>query len=397
MGSACVKRPIVKVNKKPNNDLDKIARSTNIREKYEFISRIGNGAFGKVRLFRSKSAKNLRFAIKSIKKDDMPEDLFNFLIDEVKIISKMDHPNIVKYYETYEEEHYIHIVMEYLQGEDLFNLIRSKKGDNFSENDIAEIISCLMKAVSYIHNQKIVHRDIKPENILFSRNNNYNSLKLIDFGLSTNLKSDSRFRVGSPFYMSPEIIEGDISYKSDVWSIGIILYVMLTGKFPFNGKENEEVFHEIKNKPLNLKYLIECGCSDDVRSLLSKLLNKDQEKRITIEEALKHKWFKILKNNKETQNGKMSCEIIASIKNFSLKSLFEKEALFYIAKLSKDEEINKLKNCFLELDKDNTGTLEYDEIQFAFKKLGIKIEEVINLLLSFLGRNTAIMEWIRLS
>lgn len=375
MGGACVKRPNVKINKKPN-ELDRLTKSVNIRERYEPISLLGNGAFGKVRLFRSKTSKDLRFAIKTIKKENMPKELFNFLIDEVKIIAKMDHPNIVKYYETYEDENYVHIVMEYLQGEDLFKLILAKKNDNFSEKDIADIISCLMKAVAYIHNQKIVHRDIKPENILFSKTNNYNTLKLIDFGLSTNLKSDSRFRVGSPFYMSPEIIEGDISFKSDVWSIGVILYIMLTGKFPFNGKNNDEVFEEIRNKQLNQKILNDFGCSTEVKDLLSLLLHKDQSKRCTIEEALNHKWFKKL-NNDQKNTPKVVNEIMDSLKNFTQKNLFQKEALFYIAKLSKDEEVLRLKNCFMEIDKDHTGTLDIEEIKTAFQKMGINIDDVI--------------------
>jgi len=384
MGGACVKRPNVKINKKPTYDLIKFTKTTNIREKYEPISLLGNGAFGKVRLFRNKSAKDLRFAIKTIKKENMPKDLFNFLVDEVRIIAKMDHPNIVKYYETYEDEHYIHIVMEYLKGEDLFKLIVAKKNYNFTEKDIAEIISCLMKALSYIHNQGIVHRDIKPENILFSKTNNYNTLKLIDFGLSTNLKSDSRFRVGSPFYMSPEIIQGDFSYKSDVWSVGVILFVMLTGKFPFNGKTNDEVFEEIKNKSLNSRYLNDCRCSDLVKDLLTKLLVKDQNNRLSIEEALLHPWFKHYLNTPDKNSQKIDEEIIESMKNFTRKTLFQKEALFYIAKLSKDDEIKKLKNCFFEMDTDNTGTLDYEEIKIAFKKMGIEIEEVNKFFIIFL-------------
>jgi calcium-dependent protein kinase len=290
----------------------------------------------------------------------------------------MDHPNIVKYYETYEDEHYIHIVMEYLKGEDLFKLLLNKKKESFTEKDIAEILTCLLKALSYIHNQGIVHRDIKPENILFSKSNNYNTLKLIDFGLSTKMKSDSRFRVGSPYYMSPEIIEGEFCYKSDVWSVGVILYVMLTGRFPFNGKSNEEVFEEIKNKNYNKRYLEDTKCSDLVKDLVSKLFIKDIKNRLTVEEALMHPWFKSfeipLEKRKEV---KIDNSIFNDLKNFAKKNLFQKEALFYIAKLSKDDEIKKLKNCFLEMDKNNTGTLDFDEICKSFKNVGIEINEVI--------------------
>ena len=211
---------------------------------------------------------------------------------------------------------------------------------------------------------------------MFSRLNNYNSLKLIDFGLSTHLKSDSRFRVGSPFYMSPEIIKGEFSFKSDVWSVGVILFVMLTGKFPFNGKTNEDVFNEINNKMINLRLLNESKFSDLVKDLLIKLLVKDQNKRLSVEEALLHPWFKYYLNITDKNSDKIDNQIVESMKNFTRKTLFQKEALFYIAKLSKDDEIKKLRNCFLQLDKDNTGTLDYEEIKSAFKHLGIEIEEV---------------------
>jgi len=374
-----MKRPTIKENKNPGK-LTRFTNSKNIKDKYQPICLLGSGAFGKVGLYRNLESKKSRFAIKTIKKSTMSLDLINFLVEEVEIISKMDHPNIVKYYETYEDEDYINIVMEYLQGEDLFKLIIAKKEESFTEKDIAQIISCLLRALSYIHGQGIVHRDIKPENILFSKNNNYNSLKIIDFGLSTNLKSDSRFRVGSPFYMAPEIIEGDFSYKSDIWSVGVIFYIMLTGKFPFNGTENEEVFEEIKNKELNMRYLNHSKCSDSVKNLVSKFLIKEAKSRISIEEALAHPWIREHSNStckvKDNDSFKIDNEIIQAMKNFTKKNLFQKEALFYIAKLAKDDEIDKLKNCFFELDKDNTGTLEYDEIKLAFDKMGIKIDEV---------------------
>lgn len=376
MGSACLRRPEIKVNLKPPTSLSKLTKNTDYRTKYESIGLLGNGAFGKVRLFRDKNIKELKFAIKTIKKENLPKELFSFIVDEVQILAKMDHPNIVKYYETYEDENYINIVMEYLQGEDLFKLISTKKYDNFTEKDIAEIISCILRALSYIHGQGIVHRDIKPENILFSKNGNYETLKLIDFGLSTGFKSDSRYRVGSPYYMSPEIIEGNFSYKTDVWSVGVILYVMLTGYFPYNGKTNHDVFEQIKQKTYNFKHLHESKCSQLAKDLVAKLLNKNESKRLSVEEALHHPWFKFFLNLEKTSE-KIDEEIIKSLKSFSRKNLFQKEALFYIAKLSKDDEITKLKKAFMELDKNNTGTLDYNEISSAFDKLGIKIPDVI--------------------
>lgn len=379
MGSACIRRSNLKmitIKTNSKKSLSQLSKNTDFREKYEWISLLGNGAFGKVRLFCDKKCPKLKYAIKTIKKEDMAKELYSFLIDEINILSEMDHPNIVKYYESYEDDNYINIVMEYLEGHDLFKLISSRKSKKFTEKDMAEIMKNLFKALSYIHNKNIVHRDIKPENILFSKDGCLSTLKIIDFGLSTCLKSDNKYRVGSPYYMAPEIIHGNFSYKTDVWSVGVIFYVMLTGHFPFHAKKYDEVFEKILNKPYEIKHLKNSKCSELAEDLISKILVKDQEERYSIEQALNHEWFAYCRDNKEKIEARFDEEIIDSLKTFAIKNSFQKEVMFYIAKLSKEEEIEKLKKVFMDLDSDNTGTLDFEEIKKGFKILGIKMGKV---------------------
>ena len=182
----------------PENLKKRVIQPTNsdIRKNYEFISMLGYGTFGKVRLYRDRNYKDLLFAIKTLKKEGIPPYQFNLLKSEVSILSDLDHPNIVKYFGTFEDDYNIHILMEYLKGHDLYKIISLKKYTGFDEKDMAKIIEQLLKALSFIHSKQIVHRDIKPENILFSNKKDYSTLRIIDFGLATT-KRDKK-SVGTP-------------------------------------------------------------------------------------------------------------------------------------------------------------------------------------------------------
>ena len=128
--------------------------NTDIRKNYEFISMLGHGAFGKVRLYRDRNYKDLLFAIKTLKKEGIPQNQYKFIKSEVKILSDLDHPNIVKYFGAFEDEYYIHILMEYLKGHELSKIIAIKKYMKFEEKDMAKIIEQLLKALSFIHSKK---------------------------------------------------------------------------------------------------------------------------------------------------------------------------------------------------------------------------------------------------
>ena len=144
------------------------SKLTDINLKYELLSILGHGGFGKVRLFRDRACPDMKYAIKTMSKLALKTEVLNYLKLEIRILRELDHPNIVKYIDCYEDDRYIHIVMEYIPGEDLFKVITQRKFNNFTEADAADMIEHLLKAVLFLHNKNIVHRDIKPENILFS-------------------------------------------------------------------------------------------------------------------------------------------------------------------------------------------------------------------------------------
>lgn len=160
------------------------------------------------------------------------------LKQEVIFLKRLDSPNIVKYYETYEDDNYVYIVTEYCSGGELFDLISKKleTSKKFKEKEAAEIMQKLFKAIAHCHSQGIAHRDIKPENIMLGKDG---ELKLIDFGLAQkfvkNSSMDTGKMIGTPQYLSPEAFEGHSSMEVDMWSLGVLMHVLLSGSYPYAG------------------------------------------------------------------------------------------------------------------------------------------------------------------
>ena len=357
--------------------------NSDIRKNYEFISMLGHGAFGKVRLYRDRNYKDLLFAIKTLKKEGIPEYQFNLLKSEVSILSDLDHPNIVKYFGTFEDDYYIHILMEYLKGHDLNKIINLKKYTGFEEKDMAKIIQQLLKALSFIHSKGIVHRDIKPENILFSNKKDYSTLKLIDFGLATTKRD--RKTVGTPFFMSPEMIKGDSCPKSDIWSVGIIVYYMLTEKLAFdekkpsndhNGHHNNKektLFEKIKKEDYDINPLIEIKCSDEAIDFVKNCLKKSVKERYDTQQCLNHAWIK--KYDSKNDSNILISKARDTLLDFVKKTALQKEIYYFIAKISTENDLAKLKNFFNQLDRRSAGILSIDDIENGFKEIGIKITD----------------------
>ena len=153
---------------KRSNIIETSKKNADFKKKFEYISSIGDGSFGKVKLYRDRIVHDMKFAIKIMNKAEMSLDLIECLKQEVEVLKKLDHPNIVKYFNTYEDKGSIKIVMEYIPGENLMQVISQKKINKYDEEGATEIIKSLLKAVIFLHRSNIIHRDIKPENILFS-------------------------------------------------------------------------------------------------------------------------------------------------------------------------------------------------------------------------------------
>ena len=360
-------------------DQEKIKRKVSIysgadvKKNYELIYVLGTGAFGKVRLYRDRTNNELLYAIKTLKKEGISKTQYELIQSEINILSKLDHPNVVKYFGTFEDDFYLHIMMEYLQGHDLFKIITLKDYTKIEEKDMSQIIYKLFKTLIFLHTKNIVHRDIKPENILFSNKKDYSTLRIIDFGLATQTVKDTK-SVGTPYYMSPELIDGISVPKSDVWSVGVIMYQMLTGKFPFNSSgDKNNLLDNIKKNPYNTKNLEEVEYSDEVKDLIAKILVKDYNKRLSSEECIKHPWFK--KYYVQKESSLVNKTTYNTLLNFANKPILQKEIYFFIAKLSTEKQIKPFIDLFDVLDIENTGVLTKPEIEYCFKQVGININQ----------------------
>lgn len=230
------------------NSFIKIKKKSYLQD-YIFIKEIGKGAYGAVSKIKMKYGGLLR-AVKIIKSADIikEKDKKDKLFAEISIPMKLDHPNIAKLYEVFEWKNSFALILELCEGGDLFSYIKQNRV--FSEKKAVEFMKQILSAVYYMHKNGICHRDLKPENMLYDTESN--SLKLIDFGTAAYFtKADSlKALVGSPYYVAPEVIKGSYNEKCDIWSCGVIMYIILCGTPPFNGQNEKEIMEKIQVQPL---------------------------------------------------------------------------------------------------------------------------------------------------
>lgn len=262
---------------------------------------LGEGASAVVRKGIKKDTGET-FAIKIIDKSAMCQDELESLYNELKIMSIIDHPNIVRVYEYYECHGVVFIVMELMSGGELFDKI--VEVEHYTEKQAAESFKPIVDAVRYCHSLGIVHRDLKPENLLYSTNDDSAILKVSDFGFAKFLipkGGEQLFTAcGTPSYVAPEIINSHgYDRKIDCWSLGVILYVMLCGFPPFYAEDNNELFTLIKGGKFEFPTPYWDTISDGAKDLIKSLLVVDPSKRLSCDEILKHPWLNKSQHSKE--------------------------------------------------------------------------------------------------
>jgi calcium-dependent protein kinase len=319
---------------------------------------IGRGSYSEVRQAVHLVTKEVR-AVKIIFKSKCSEKRQQKILNEVKILKKLDHPNIIKLYEYFIEEKFIMIVMEYVGGGDLFERIMAET--RLSEYTAAEIFKQILSAVHYLHLNNYVHRDLKPENVLLDGE----TVKLIDFGTSGKFETDRQLKalLGTIYYIAPEVLQKNYNEKCDVWSCGVMLYIILVGKPPFNGTNDLSIFGKIQNAKIDFRISQFRQISLPAKTLIKSMLTIDPDNRITILDALKSEWLFYTLSSKNKEEAKKSSALMANIKSFALKSKMQKAVYFYIInQLTSHEDRKELIEVFKILDRNQDGVISRQEI-----------------------------------
>ena len=270
-----------------------------IEEKYKMQRILGRGAFSHVRLAESKNSPGNLYAIKVIDKKKI-KGKEESLKNEIRALHRLHHPNIVELFEVYEENEKIYLVMDLETGGELFDRIIEKGA--YTEKDAADLIKQVLSAVAYMHDNGVVHRDLKPENLLYHSTDDDSKIMISDFGLSKMEDTGIMKSVcGTPTYVAPEVLKNKSYGKSvDVWSIGVISYILLCGYPPFYDDNNTKLFTQILRAELEFDSPYWDEISDNAKDFIRHLICVDVDKRFSCKEAIKHAWITGARKRKES-------------------------------------------------------------------------------------------------
>ncbi|CAL0332007.1 unnamed protein product [Lupinus luteus] len=342
------------------------------RSTYTFGRQLGRGQFGVTHLVTHKSTKE-QFACKSIatRKLIHTEDIDD-VRREVQIMHHLTgHGNVVELKAAYEDRYSVKLIMELCAGGELFGRI-IKKG-YYSERAAANLCRQIVTVVHDCHSMGVMHRDLKPENFLFLSNDENSPLKLTDFGLSVFFKPGDVFTalVGSAYYVAPEVLQRSYGPEADIWSAGVILYILLSGFPPFWAENEKGIFDAILHGYVDLETYPWPSISTNAKDLIRKMLQSNPKERLSAVDVLNHPWMRADGASDEP----LDIAVLSRMKQFAAMNKLKKVALKYIAENLSEEEIIGLKEMFKSMDTDNSGTITFEELKAGLLKLSTKISE----------------------
>ena len=355
-----------------NNDVIVSESNQSPEMVYQKIEKLGEGSFGEVWLVRHKIL-GKDYAMKIIKKS--PYSNTKQIKNEIEILKKLDHPNILKILEFHLTEDKFYIITDYCKDGELFGEFEKK--NSFTEKEASFIIYQILQAVRYCHKMRVVHRDIKPENVMISgrENNGLLHVKLIDFGTAKIFQEGNKQKalVGTSYYIAPEVILGKYDEECDLWSIGVIMYMMLVGTPPFNGKDDDSIMKAVEKGKYDTSFDSYKALSPNAKDLITKLLKYNPLDRITAKDALLHPWFK--NNEFENLYRVNTISLVESKNMFNNLEMYKSDNIIKCAVLAYLVHQNtNIKECisasylFTEVDLNMDGKLEKNELINAYIK-----------------------------
>lgn len=347
------------------------------KKNYIIEQELGSGAFGSVYKVVHK-ATGIERAMKKINKKNAAMSDASIL-NEIEMLKKLDHINLVKVYEFYASKTEYHIITEYCAKGELFDKIKEIK--HFEEKQASYIIYQLLSAMHFCHTSNIIHRDLKPENILIENNlgDNFYDIKVIDFGTAKifNPGQDEKLKIGSAYYMAPEVLNKKYNEKCDLWSVGVIMYILLSGVPPFYGDKDEDIYKSIKKG----EYDLDCSpfnrYSKSCKDLIKKLIEMNPNKRLSAEQALKHDWFNKtgIKEKLFSTAKKNIKKMLSQLCNYKPNYKLQQVAIaFIVHNISQSDEVKRIFNAFQLIDENGDGRITKEELTKGLKEYDPTIE-----------------------
>ncbi|CAM8993031.1 unnamed protein product [Rhodiola kirilowii] len=345
-----------------------------ITKHYTLGKELGKGQFGITYLCTEIATGHL-YACKSILKrklitkadrDDVKR--------EVQLLQHLSgQPNVVEFKGAYEDRQSVHLVMELCAGGELFDRIIAQ--GQYSERAAAAMCRQIVNVVHICHFMGVMHRDLKPENFLLSSTDENAMLKATDFGLSVFIEEGKVYRdvVGSAYYVAPEVLQRSYGKEIDVWSAGVILYILLSGVPPFWGDGETAIFNSILKGELDFESEPWPSISYSAIDLVRKMLTQDPKKRLTAAQVLEHPWIRV---GGDATDKPLDSAVLSRMKQFRAMNKLKQLALKVIAENLSEEDITGLKSMFSNMDTDKSGTITYEELKSGLARLGSKLSEV---------------------
>ncbi|XP_022151421.1 calcium-dependent protein kinase 20-like [Momordica charantia] len=348
-------------------------KTDNIKDHYTLGRKLGQGQFGTTFLCVEK-ATGKETACKSIAKRKLTtkEDVED-VRREIQIMHHLaGHPNVIQIVGAYEDAVAVHVVMELCAGGELFDRIIQR--GHYTERKAAELARIIVGVVEACHSLGVMHRDLKPENFLFINQQEESPLKTIDFGLSMFFRPGETFTdvVGSPYYVAPEVLRKHYGPECDVWSAGVIIYILLSGVPPFWDETEQGIFEQVLKGDLDFISEPWPSISGDAKDLVRRMLVRDPKKRLTAHEVLCHPW---VKSDGVAPDKPLDSAVLSRLNQFSAMNRLKKIAIRVIAESLSEEEIAGLKEMFKMIDTDNSGQITLEELKQGLERVGANLQD----------------------